>query len=67
MSVEIGRSARFNTFKLEGVLKLIYPCLAGVTVEHLGWSDFIMRYDRSNTLFYLELPYWSMRIITERI
>ncbi|UTO29189.1 DNA adenine methylase [Bartonella harrusi] len=58
--VETDRSARFNTFKLEALLKLIYQRLAGVTIEHLDWSDFILRYDRTNTLFYLDPPYWGV-------
>lgn len=49
-------SAQFNPLKLEGLLKLIYRRLAGVTIEHLDWSDFIMHYDCSNTLFYLDPP-----------
>jgi DNA adenine methylase len=28
--------------------------LAGVTIENLDWSDFIDRYDRPETLFYLD-------------
>ncbi|WP_375649627.1 hypothetical protein [Bartonella sp. MU70NMGDW] len=47
--VDSNRSARFNSLKLESVLKL-YRRLAGVTIEHLDWSDFIVRYDRPNTL-----------------
>ncbi|WP_126604054.1 DNA adenine methylase [Bartonella vinsonii] len=60
IGVEVSCSARFNTFKLEALLKLIYRRLAGVTIEHLDWSDFILRYDRPNTLFYLDPPYWGV-------
>ncbi|WP_375626596.1 hypothetical protein [Bartonella sp. MU37NMGALS] len=42
--------------RLESVLKLIYRRLAGAPIEHLDWSDFIMRYDHPNTLFYLDPP-----------
>lgn len=58
--VETDRSARFNALKLESILKLIYRRLAGVTIEHLDWSDFMVRYDRPNTLFYLDPPYWGV-------
>ncbi|WP_273719109.1 MULTISPECIES: DNA adenine methylase [Bartonella] len=58
--VETDRSARFNPFKLEGILKLIYRRLARVIIEHLDWSDFIVRYDRPNTLFYLDPPYFGV-------
>lgn len=58
--VETDRGARFNALKLEDLLKLIYRRLAGVTIEHLDWTDFIVRYDRPNTLFYLDPPYWGV-------
>ncbi len=58
--VETDRGARFNRFKLEDLLKLIYRRLAGVTIENLDWSEFIRRYDRPNTLFYLDPPYWGV-------
>ncbi|VEJ45868.1 Site-specific DNA methylase [Bartonella vinsonii] len=58
--VKTDRSARFNTLKLEGLLKLIYRRLSGVAIEHLDWSDFILRYDRPTTLFYLDPPYWGV-------
>ncbi len=59
-SVDPNRSTRFNSLKLESVLKLIYRRLAGITIEHLDWSDFIPRYDRQNTLFYLDPPYFGV-------
>ncbi|WP_375652671.1 DNA adenine methylase [Bartonella sp. AP19HLJMH] len=52
--------ARFNSLKLEASLKLIYRRLAGVTIEHLDWFEFIRRYDRPNILFYLDPPYWGV-------
>ena len=33
--------------------------LAGVVIEHLDWSEFLERYDRRGTLFYLDPPYWG--------
>lgn len=54
MRVETHRSARgLKLFQFEGVLKLIFHCLAGVSIEHLDWSYFIVRYDRLKILFYL--------------
>ncbi|SPU26510.1 Site-specific DNA methylase [Candidatus Bartonella washoeensis] len=58
--VDPYRSARFNSFKLEGFLKLIYRRLSNVTIEHLDWFDFIKRYDLPTTLFYLDPPYWGV-------
>ncbi|MCZ2203982.1 DNA adenine methylase [Bartonella sp. A05] len=57
---ETSRSAQFNYFKVEASLELIYRRLAGVTIEHLNWSDFMLRYDRPNILFYLDPPYWGV-------
>ncbi|EJF79388.1 hypothetical protein MCO_00954 [Bartonella sp. DB5-6] len=50
----------FDSFKLKALLKLIYRRLAGVTIEYLDWFDFIKRYDRTNTLFYLDPPYFGV-------
>ncbi|EJF85010.1 DNA adenine methylase [Bartonella rattimassiliensis] len=58
--VDPNRGARFNRLKLEASLKLIYRRLAGVTIEHLDWFEFIRRYDRPSTLFYLDPPYWGV-------
>ncbi|MDP2325919.1 MAG: DNA adenine methylase [Gammaproteobacteria bacterium] len=33
--------------------------LAGVTIECLPWAEFIARYDKPRTLFYLDPPYWG--------
>lgn len=33
--------------------------LVGVHVECLNWADFIRRYDRPFTLFYIDPPYWG--------
>lgn len=55
--VDRTQGARFNITKLEPVLAEIHERLAGVTIEQLGYSDFIRRYDRADALFYLDPPY----------
>lgn len=40
-------------------LEALHARLAGVTVECLGYGDFIARYDRPETLFYCDPPYWG--------
>jgi DNA adenine methylase len=50
---------RFNVTKLELILDALHERLAGVTIECLPWADFIRRYDRPGTLFYLDPPYWG--------
>lgn len=51
--------SRFNVTKLELILDALHERLAGVTIECLPWADFITRYDRPGTLFYLDPPYWG--------
>lgn len=53
------RPARFNLTTLESMLEDAHARLSGVTIECLDWSDFIARYDRPETLFYLDPPYWG--------
>lgn len=52
-------SARFDVTKLEPMLAEIHERLAGVTIERLGYAEFIRRYDKPGTLFYLDPPYWG--------
>jgi DNA adenine methylase len=41
------------------VLVEIHERLAGVVIESLPWPNFLQRYDASETLFYLDPPYWG--------
>jgi len=51
--------ARFDLTKLENMLEAVHGRLAGVTIENLDWLNFINRYDRPETLFYLDPPYFG--------
>lgn len=51
--------ARFDTAKLGIVLEGIHERLTGVTIECLDWREFLRRWDRPGTLFYLDPPYWG--------
>lgn len=51
--------ARFNLTRLAPQLEDIHERLAGVVIENLPWAGFIDRYDRPETLFYLDPPYWA--------
>lgn len=51
--------ARFNVSKLSPMLDDLHERLSGVTIECLPWADFIARYDRPGTLFYLDPPYFG--------
>ena len=50
---------RFNVSKLAPTLEDLHARLASVVIECLPWADFIARYDRPGTLFYLDPPYWG--------
>lgn len=51
--------ARFNLTRLAPVLEKVHERLSGVVIENLDWLELIDRYDRPETLFYLDLPYWG--------
>jgi DNA adenine methylase len=51
--------ARFDTTKLGVLLEAIHDRLAGVTIECLDWRIFLERWDRPETLFYLDPPYFG--------
>ncbi len=57
--VDVQSSAAFNLTRIEPLLADIHERLSGVTIECLDWSDFIERYDRPETLFYLDPPYFG--------
>ncbi|MDO8980532.1 MAG: DNA adenine methylase [Afipia sp.] len=50
---------RFNVTKLMPMLDELHERLAGVVIECLPWAEFISRYDRPGTLFYLDPPYYG--------
>ncbi|WP_407660699.1 DNA adenine methylase [Kaistia defluvii] len=51
------QSSRFDVTKLGPILEAVHERLAGVVIECLPYGDFITRYDRPGTLFYLDPPY----------
>jgi len=57
--VDVRGSAAFNLTTLEPLLADVHHRLAGATIENLDWLAFIDRYDRPETLFYLDPPYWG--------
>lgn len=54
-----GRSGRFDVSKLAPMLEDLHSRLSGVTIECLDYAAFIDRYDRPETLFYLDPPYYG--------
>ena len=54
-----ARPGRFDITKLAPMLEDLHTRLAGVVIERLPYGAFIARYDRPETLFYLDPPYWG--------
>lgn len=52
-------AGRFDVTKLQPMLEAVHERLAGVVIERLRWQDFVTRYDRAETLFYLDPPYFG--------
>jgi len=50
---------RINLLRIEEELSEVHLRLARVTIENLPWQDFIKRYDRPNTFFYIDPPYYK--------
>ncbi len=57
--VATERPARFDITKLTPMLEDLHTRLAGVVIECLPYQDFIRRYDKPHTLFYLDPPYYN--------
>lgn len=57
--VVLGSGGRFDISKVGPMIEAVHERLAGVIIERLPWSDFITRYDRPGTLFYLDPPYYG--------
>lgn len=50
---------RFDVIKLQSMLADVHERLAAVTIECKPYDRFIELYDRPETLFYLDPPYWG--------
>lgn len=57
--VSPDRPARFDVTKVGPMLEDLHARLVDVTIECLDFGDFLQRYDRAHTLFYLDPPYWG--------
>lgn len=55
----MSSGGRFDVSKLGDILTALNERLAGVEIENLPWQTFLDRYDRAETLFYLDPPYWG--------
>lgn len=57
--VSVDRPAAFDVSKVIPMIEEAHARLSGVVIERLNWPDFIRRYDRPATLFYLDPPYYG--------
>lgn len=57
--VDTTRAHNFDLGRLEPRLRRLHERLNSVVIEHLDWADFLPRYARPETLFYLDPPYWG--------
>lgn len=57
--VSPGTRARFSLSRLEPLLDAAHARLEGVVFENLPWADVVDRWDSSETLFYLDPPYFG--------
>jgi len=55
--VDPAQPHSFALPRLAPRLERLHDRLAGVVIENLDWADFLPRYDRPGTLFYLDPPY----------
>jgi DNA adenine methylase len=53
-----GYPSRFDVSKLQPMLEAVHDRLSAVVIERMQWADFIRKYDRPGTLFYLDPPYY---------
>lgn len=56
--VEFER-VRFSSERIIPQIYALHKRLAGVYIECLPYQEFITRYDRTDTLYYLDPPYWN--------
>lgn len=57
--VDLGSGSRLRLQQIQRQLDALHRRLDGVIIECLPWPDVIDRYDRPETLFYLDPPYWG--------
>ncbi len=50
---------RLNLMRIEEDLSQAHLRLSRTVIEHLDWAECVTRYDRPETLFYLDPPYWE--------
>lgn len=57
--IDPAHRGAFDVTRLVPLLEAYHERLAGVVIERLPYAEFIARYDRPGTLFYLDPPYFG--------
>ena len=57
MGPSVTRPARLSAARMRRLITAAHRRLEGVHIEQLDWAAFVRRYDRPQTLFYLDPPY----------
>jgi len=57
--VNVDRPGAFDVTRLVPMLEELHSRLSAVTIENLPFGAFIDRYDRPETLFYIDPPYYG--------
>ena len=58
--IDISRTApRLNLMRIEEEMSMVHLRLTNVRIENLSWEKFIPRYDRTDTFFYCDPPYYK--------
>ncbi len=57
--MQVRAPARFDVTRLASTLEAVHERLCGVVIERMPYGRFIGQYDRPDTLFYLDPPYWG--------
>ena len=58
--VSLTKPPGLNLLRMEESLSAVHLRLARVLIEHLPYEDVIRRYDRPNTFFYIDPPYFKL-------
>jgi len=59
---KVEQPSGFNLERLPELIEAAHARLARVQIEHLPYEEILKRYDRPQTLFYLDPPYWGLKL-----
>ena len=59
--VQVDGPPRINLVRIEEEMSQIWMRLAGVHIENLSWKDLIIRYDKPETFFYCDPPWYKCK------